>query len=170
MATQITPSYVTQGSSTGYALGLSGLAATAAKHLFAIEAGTTKTVRLRKITLINPGSQGSAGLRTLTLQRTTAAGSTGVVVPTPLLQGAGAYSGICRSIPGTNGTAGDTLAKFAIYVPNATAAFAPIVLADWTGIYANPPQISAGIANGIGLLDSGAASAADLCINVEFEE
>lgn len=144
--------------------------ATAAMDLCAIESGTTKIVRIRKIVITNPGIQGTAGLRTLSLIRTTTAGANNTVTPPKLDSGDGAYSGIAASgrTGGDLGTAGTTILSIPVYVPTALAAFSPIVIEF--GDDAKAPTSIAGIANGLSLRDSGAASAEKMCGFVIFTE
>jgi hypothetical protein len=155
-----------------YILSATGQANTAAGQSVAIEAGAAKTVRIRKIAIMQVGTQTSAAFRTLTIKRTTAAGSSGAVTPAPCDTSDAAYTGICRA-KGTDGTAGTTLFTFPFWVPTAAANAQPLLI--WppaTGVTEADKDltIAAGTANGIAVDDSGAAGGANFAIMVVFTE
>jgi predicted ThiF/HesA family dinucleotide-utilizing enzyme len=138
----------------------------------AIEAGATKTVRIRKIVINQVGTQTTAGFRTLTIKRTTTAGSAGVTVPAPVDPADGAFSGIGR-VKGTDGTAGTVLYTFPFWVPTAGANQTPILV--WPSGNAATEldkdlTIAPGVTNGITVNDSGATGGALFVIQIIFTE
>lgn len=155
-----------------YSVSTGAIAITASTDVFAIEAGAAKTVRLRRITLTNPGSQTTAGLRNIQLIRTTTAGVGSAVVPAPMDTTDAAYSGLARSgNTGANlGTAGTKLFDLPIWVPGALGSFNPVILLDWTHCIEKAPTIQPGVANGLALRDPGAAGGAGLALFIEFTE
>ena len=154
-----------------YAYSATGVAAVSTNYVLGvIEAGASKVVRIRKITIWNPGSITTAQLLTISLVRQTAAGSGTAGTPAPLDSADAAYSGTLRVPGSTNGTAGTVLYQVQMWVPTAAANAQPFVI-DFTHDLKKAPTIAAGVANGIYLrADNGAAGAAGLSYTIEFTE
>lgn len=153
-----------------YIASVTALANTAASDIITIEAGTTKTVRIRKIVILNPGTATAAATRVLTLVRTTTAGTAGAIVPNPMDAADGAYSGLVRSKATGLGTAGVTLMSIPVFVPTGATAFTPVVIDFTMDGSAKAPTIAAGVTNGISLRDPGATGAAALAAYIEYTE
>lgn len=134
--------------------------------LISIEAGAAKTVRLRKVVIVNPGKQTTAGLRALRLSRTTTAGTVGAITPSPMQTTDAPFSGAVRVQ--NSGTEGAWMLSFPVFVPAAVGAFEPLVI-DFDDVN-KAPTIEPGTANGIVLMDPGAAGASDFAAYVVFTE
>ena len=155
-----------------FAYSAQGVAAVAASYPMAIiEAGPVKNVRIRRVTIWNPGAQTTAGLITYSLVRTTTAGSGTTAVPAAFDSADAAFSGILR-IPGqTAGTAGTVLYQFQMYVPSAAAAALPFIIDFANPVLQKPVVVPAGIANGVFLrCDTGGAGSVSLSFTIEFTE
>lgn len=153
-----------------YVVSVSGQANTAASDSIVVEspagAGTgAPAIRLKRLIIMQPGTQTTAGLRVLQVARKTTAGTAGAVTPAST-DGIGTFGGVCRAKPTTPGTTGAVLLSIPVLVPAAAAAFVPIdiPLGDY-GITA-----SDGITNGLALIDPGAAGAAGFAASLIFEE
>jgi hypothetical protein len=138
---------------------------------FVLEAGATKSARIRKIVLFNPGSQTAGALTGAQLTRTTAAGAGGAVVPPPLDPDDVAFTGILRvNGNGQAGTLGTNLGSVSWFTPAAVAQFQPTVLFDWTNAMDKAPRIKPGA--GITFRANQAAAGAGLnaSLYLEFTE
>lgn len=141
-------------------------------HL-AVESGPTKTTRLRRLIISNPGLGTAAALLNLELVRTTAAGSVGTVVTPSVYDTAvpdAAHSGVSRK-DGSTITAGTIIHIFSIFQPaTAAGAFSPFVY-DFYGQLAKALTIPSGTANGIALrCTNGNPGAAGFSASFEFTE
>ncbi len=164
------PQYCIQAPSdrASYVVNFGAVAPTVPADLFAIEAGS-KTVRLQRVAIYNPGMQSTAGLVIATLVRTKTPGTAGVVVPelvdpvdstTPnVVGGSPLFSGIVRASPTALGTQDASIAgDFALWVPGAIGAFNPLVLEmGGQGLTYRQPAAPPGY--GIALRHPGAAGA-----------
>jgi hypothetical protein len=152
-----------------YCASVSGQANTAASDSIVIESGTTKIVRIRKILILNPGTQTTAGFRVLQLLRTTTAGSAGAITPIPFDASDAAFSGIVRAKPTSLGTAGVVLMNIPVWVPAAGASFAPMII-DFDNDPEKAPTGIAAVANGLALRDPGATGGANFAASIIFTE
>ena len=120
-----------------------------AYNIFALEAGATKTVRLRRITIFNPGAKTTAGLTGLYLIRTTAASTAGTVqAPQAHDSTDPAFSGVFRNQNPTVTTGAWTMSLVGLWVPTAMGPASPIVF-DFDNGRSKPIVIQPGTANGI---------------------
>lgn len=146
---------------------------TASTDLFAIESGTTKIVRIRRIVITNVGAQTTPALRSLQVLRTTAAGAGSTTTPAPYDSTDAVFSGIARTgnSGGNLGTAGTVLATIPIWVPSTAAASGPLVF-EFGAMSVGTKGLTgiAGTSNGISLRDPGAAGGAGITGYVEFTE
>ncbi len=166
---QVAPAVVSGGQSAypTYTATVNGQANTASAHAIVIEAPAGSAVRILKVRILAPGIQTTAGVRLIQLIRTTTAGTGGAVTPAPADSADGAYGGICRAKP-TAGTAGTVLQDIPVFVPTALAAFVPILLDYAEPTMEKAPVIPAGTANGIALLDPGAAGGSGFAASITF--
>lgn len=146
---------LTQGNSQKATYTISTLTAAPATANYAvlnIEAGATKTARVRRLIISNPGFGTAAAALDFELVRTTTASSAGTAVtPAPHDTTNAAYSGVARKDGATLGTIGTQLTTFTIVQPaTAVAAFTPIVF-EFYGQMSQALTIPAGTANGIAL-------------------
>ncbi len=165
---------LTQGNSQKLTYGFDSIvgapAAAGYVHL-AVESGPTKTTRIRRLVIANPGAGTAAALLTFELIRTTAAGSVGTtIVPAPYETTDAAFTGICRK-DGSTITAGTQLRTFSIFQPATTpGSFSPFVY-EFYGQLAKALTIPAGTANGIALrCINGNAGAVSFAASFEFTE
>lgn len=155
-----------------YLASVSGQANTTSSDVIAIESGPTLVTRIRRIVILQPGTQTTAGLRLIQLVRTTTAGVAGTIVPPVMDPQAGdaPFSGTVRAKPTTQGAGGVVLLTIPVFVPAALAAFAPLIVdMDAVGL-AKSVTIPVGTANGVALRDPGAAGGANLAAFVVFTE
>jgi hypothetical protein len=165
---------LTQGNSQKPTFTISTLTAApiAANYVVAnFEAGATKTPRLRRIIVSNPGFGTAAAALTFEVIRTTAASSAGTLVtPASHDPADAAFSGIAR----TNGatiTAGAQVTTFTIFQPaTASAAFSPVVF-EFYGQMSKAIAVAAGITNGLALrCINGNAGASGFCASMEMTD
>lgn len=150
-----------------YVASIHSKANTSNVNVIAIEAGASKTVRICRVVIVNPGKQTTAGLRVLTLVRTIAAGAGGfLLTPARMQTTDAAFSGIVRESSG--GTDGESLMSIPVFVPSALETFEPLVI-DFEDV-AKRPTIEPGTSNGITLKDPGASGASDFAAYVVFTE
>jgi hypothetical protein len=150
---------------------LTAAPATANYVVMNFEAGTTKTVRLRRLIISNPGFGTAAAGLTFELIRTTAASSAGTAAtPAPHDTTSAAYSGVAR-INGATITAGTQITTFTIVQPaTAIAAFTPVVF-EFYGQMSQSITIAAGVANGLALrCINGNAGATGFCASMELTD
>ena len=148
-----------------------GVAAASANYvLFAINAGASGIVRLRRIWILNPGMITAPALLQLELIRITAAASAGTTVTPPPAEAAdAAFSGIMRTTNPTI-TAGTSLMSVDLWVPGAVGPFAPQLIID-QDLVAKDLTIAAGVTNGLALRAvNGGAGAASLSLRLTFTE
>lgn len=165
----VAPQAVSGGQSAyaTYTVTVSSQANTTSSHAIVIEAPAASAVRILKVRILAPGIQTTAGVRLLQLIRTTTAGTGGAVTPAVHDPADSAYGGICRAKP-TAGTAGTVLQDIPLFVPTAVAAFAPILF-DYADVSQDKALvIPAGVANGIALLDPGAAGGSGFSASITF--
>lgn len=158
--------------SSTYRPTVAGVSATTVNYvLAALEAGANETVRLKKLTIWNPGSFTTAQLSFLEIVRTTAASTGGTVrVPNPSGVNDGAFSGIFKFGNPTI-TAGATLWTGSFYTPTTLSNVAPLVIDFTNGNTTKGIEIPPGVTNGIALLhNTGAAGGANLAYTLEFTE
>jgi hypothetical protein len=155
-----------------YAISILNAAPVSANYILAtIEAGASKILRLKRITIGNIGNATAAQKTVFSILRTTAA-STGGVVNTPVLFDStdSAYSGIAR-ITSPTITAGTVLYQTSAYTPTTVGSFNQLVIDFTKLLFMKPITIAAGITNGIALrVDNGAAGYANLDLILEFTE
>lgn len=135
------------------------------------EAGTTKTCRVRRVVISNPGFATAGTVLTFELVRTSAASSAGTTVtPAPHDTTDSAFSGVARK-DGATITAGTQIVTFAVAVPATVAgAFTPFVF-EFYGQMSKSLTVPAGITNGMALrCINGAAGASSLCASMEITE
>jgi hypothetical protein len=166
---------LTQGNSQKATYTISTLTAAPASANYAvlnIEAGATKTPRIRRVIISNPGFGTAAALLTFELVRTTSASSGGTAtVPAPHDTTDAAYSGLARKDGATLGTIGTQITTFSIFQPATAAAnFAPAVF-EFYGQMSKAMTIPAGTANGIALrCINGNAGATGFCASMEVTD
>lgn len=150
-----------------YTVTVNAQANTASGDSIVIEAPAGSSVRILKVRILQPGIQTAAGVRLLQLVRRTTAGTGGAVTPTVHDPADSAYGGICRAKP-TVGTLGAVIQDIPVYVPAAVAAFVPITIDFGMLAQDKAPVIAAGTANGIALLDPGAAGGSGFAASITF--
>lgn len=136
----------------------------------ALESGTTKIMRLRRIIIPNIGNATAAQKTVISILRTTAA-STGGTTVTPALRDTSdsAYSGIAKTTNPTI-TSGTVLYQTSAYTPTTLGAFTPMII-DFAHPNMKAIIANVGIANGLAIrIDNGAAGYANLDIILEFTE
>lgn len=144
--------------------------ATTAMDLFGIEAPIpdprqARLIRLQRIVIDNPGTQGTAAVVSLSLVWTAAASTGPKVTAVPIDPRNPAALSVCHSA-NTYQTAGaTTLATYGIYVPTAAAAFTPFVIEmGGAGMVYQQPTATQTLSGytGLALRHPGATSAAGL--------
>lgn len=165
---------LTQGNSAKPTYSFSTLVAAPATANYVImnfEAGATKTVRLRRLIISNPGAGVALAGLTFELIRTTAASSAGTTkTPAPHDTTSAAFSGVART-DGATITAGTQITTFTIVEPATTAgAFTPAVF-EFYGQMSQAITIPAGITNGLALrCINGNTGAAGFCASMELTD
>lgn len=137
----------------------------------AIEAGATKTIRVRKLTIFNPGLVTAAQLTILGILRTTAA-STGGATQSIFPSGVNdeAFSGIVRT-GGPTVSLGAELWRGAVYTPTVVSVFTPLVIDFTNGGQTKGIEIPPGTAKGIALVaQNGAAGGSFFAYSFDFTE
>lgn len=151
-----------------------GQANTSAGQSIAICSGAVKQTRVRKIVIVNPGTQTTAGWRTFTIKRMTTAvvvGGGESVTPFRLNDADGGYSGTAWS-KATDGTAGTSF-TFSLWVPATAENSEPITIWPIAGIDSVKNKdivIPVGVTHGLAVDDSGASGAAGFSIMMEITE
>ncbi len=150
-----------------------GLAPTTANYVLgSLEASAGRTLRVRKLTIYNPGSMTAAQLTALEIVRTTAV-STGGTTQTLYSSGTAnstLFGGVAKTA-GPTITAGNSLWQGVVYTPTAAGAFTPIVIDFTNGGQTRGLEVSPGVANGLALRAiNGAAGAAGFAFTLDFTE
>lgn len=167
-------SSLTQGNSGKATYTFSTLIAAPATGNYVVmnfEAGATKTVRLRRLIISNPGSGTALAGLTFELIRTSAASSGGTVkTPAPHDTTAAAFSGIART-DGSTITAGTQITTFTIVEPaTVVGSFSPVVF-EFYGQMSQAIVVPAGITNGLALrCINGNTGAAGFCASMELTD
>ena len=155
---------------------VTGLSPTSALNVMAIEAGTTKRLIIRKLTIF-PGVSTANGFATLTLQRNTVAATAGgTAITAAILQhnpADTAFSGIARTSPtvvGVTTVATSTIIQIASPVSTTTTPAQPIQIDFTNGGTQEGFIVPAGVTNGLMFTHSGVGGAANFGISVDFTE
>jgi hypothetical protein len=150
--------------------------ATAASHLFTINAGASLKVRIRRIELYQVAAVTTAAFMDTRLIRTTTAAPTGGTVQTTnvLEPGDAASGATVMSLPTVKATEGNTIHIASVYMMQtigaSTPLLQPIMVWDFDRPRSKPLIISAGTTNGLCIKNVNAIAAGTLHCNVWFDE
>ena len=155
-----------------YRININGATPTTTNYVLAtIEAGVVKTLRIKRLSIWNPGKMTTAQLSTLQLVKTSVVSSGGTLV-TPSISGVGdiAYTGVCRH-GGVTTTLGLVQWSGSFYTPATLSSIAPLVIDFTNNNTIKGLEVPAGITNGLALvMTNGATGATDLSYSIEFTE
>lgn len=140
-------------------------------RIASLEAGPSKCIRLKKLTIWNPGMFTTAQISYIEIARTTAVSSGGIIrIPSPTGIGDPVFSGKCR-YGGHTITYGETLWTGMVYTPTTIQPFVALQIDFTNGNTMKGIEIPAGVTNGIALIhNTGAAGGAGLAFTMEFTE
>lgn len=158
-----------------YSFSLNALTPTASTNLCVIESSASKVTTLKRL-IINPGTATANGWATLTLTRNTVAASAAgtAVTPSPRESSDAAFAGIVRSGAFTLTGVTSTATQIAIPIPTpistTTTPAVPFVVDFTNGGTIKGVTIPMATTNGLMLVHSGLAGAANFGITAEFTE
>jgi len=151
--------------------------ATANDHVMQIMAGSSLTVYLRRLRIVQSGLATTAAIMRWTLLRLTTAGTGGsAVTPVPHDTTDPASGATAMTLPTAKGTEGSQLdsvtVQFIQIVPTSGNGLAPVQYDqtwDWS-LRSKMPRIAAGPSNGIALKNLSAIAGASVVVHAVFSE